>query len=229
MPLAIREIKSLGDSALVVEFKPVIDVAVHQQVLALQRGLDEAAWDAITFRTPACCSLGIGFDPGRIDQEELVARLWTLAARTDSDPQALGGRSWTVPVCYEEELGVDLPEVARFTGRSAEAVIALHLSVTYRVYMLGFLPGFAYLGTLPAELACPRRAEARTQVPAGAVAIAGQQTAIYPAVSPGGWHVLGQTSFRPFDPDAADPFRFQAGDEVRFERVSRTTFERGNA
>ena len=111
----------------------------------------------------------------------------------------------------------------------AEAVIALHLSVAYRVYMLGFLPGFAYLGTLPAELACPRRAEARTQVPAGAVAIAGQQTAIYPAVSPGGWHVLGQTSFRPFDPDAADPFRFQAGDEVRFERVSRTTFERGSA
>ena len=224
MPLDVRSIDALGDSAVVVQFEQQIDHAIHQQVIALQRALEAEALSAVTFITPAYCSLGIGLDPLQISITAFRERVRVLAANTDPASEAASVREWTIPVCYDEDLGWDLATVANQTGMTIEEVIAAHLSTGYQVFMLGFLPGFAYLGTLPPELALPRRAVARTAVPAGAVAIAERQTAIYPVASPGGWHVLGRTPFKPFDVASSEPFRFRVGDRVTFQRISYASF-----
>ena len=131
-----------------------------------------------------------------------------------------------VPVCYGGELGPDLGDVAAFAAGSAEEVIALHASVIYTVYLVGFVPGFAYMAEVNARIAAPRRASPRTAVPAGSVAIAGGQTGIYPSSTPGGWNIIGRTPVKPYDPSRAVPFLFQPGDRVRFRPVDRAEFDR---
>jgi inhibitor of KinA len=134
-----------------------------------------------------------------------------------------------VPVCYDADLAPDLAGVAAFGGCSTDEVVALHTGRVYRVYMVGFIPGFAYLAEVDPRIAAPRRATPRTAVPAGSVAIAGGQTGIYPAVTPGGWNIIGRTALKPYDPGRADSLLFHVGAEVRFRAVTRTEFERGAA
>jgi KipI family sensor histidine kinase inhibitor len=126
-----------------------------------------------------------------------------------------------VPVCYGGACGPDLAEVAAHAQASEDDVIAMHAGRTYRVYLLGFLPGFAYMASVDPRIAIPRRAVPRERVPAGSVAIAAGQTGIYPMESPGGWHLIGRTSLVPYDPDRTEPFLFRAGDQVRFHAVDR--------
>src|SRR5262249_7548668 len=135
-----------------------------------------------------------------------------------------GAVCWRIPVCYEGEFAPDLPEVARLTGLACDDVVALHSSARYHVYMLGFLPGFPYLGGLPAELALPRRGGPRGRVPAGSIAIATMLAAIYPYESPGGWHLIGTTPLRLFDLARTPPALLSPGDAVRFVPVARGAF-----
>jgi inhibitor of KinA len=132
-------------------------------------------------------------------------------------------------VCYDAALGPDLEDVAAFAACSIDEVVELHAKRTYRVYMVGFIPGFAYLAEVDPRIARPRRTAPRTAVPAGSVAIAGGQTGIYPKVTPGGWNIIGRTPLRPYDPDREDPFLFRVGDEVRFSPITREAFDRSVA
>jgi inhibitor of KinA len=129
-------------------------------------------------------------------------------------------------VCYGGDYGPDLADVASLAGMSPEEVVAVHAAVTYRVFMLGFLPGFAYMGVVDARIAAPRRANPRVRVPKGSVGIAGRQTGIYPLDAPGGWQLIGRTALEPFDIARPSPFLFKAGDCVRFVPVARTELER---
>ncbi len=142
--------------------------------------------------------------------------------------RARGGRVRLIeiPVLYGGEYGPDLPAVAAFAKRSIEDVIALHISVEYRVYMLGFSPGFSYMGLVPDEIAMPRLAAPRAKVPAGSVGIAGSQTGIYPIETPGGWRLIGRTPLRLYDPNRARPFLLEPEDRVRFVRIDRAEYDR---
>lgn len=220
------DLTPLGDSALLVRFEQRIDAEVNAQVLALHNAFDSDTVPGITFLVPAYCSLTVGFDPLVIDRHGLCRQIEAIAQAVE--PAAAGGtgRTVAIPVCYDEECGPDLPNVAAQTGLSVEEIVALHASPTYRVFMLGFLPGFAYLGTTPEPLNCSRKATARLTVPARSVAIAGRQTAIYPSSAPGGWQVIGRTHLRPFDPCRDEAFLFRAGDAVTFHAISHQEFER---
>jgi inhibitor of KinA len=131
-----------------------------------------------------------------------------------------------VPVCYEQEFGPDLADVAEAHGLDAAGVVGLHTRPTYRVFMLGFLPGFPYMGIVDEAIATARLDAPRSRVPAGSVGVAGRQTGIYPMESPGGWRIIGRTPLRPFDPAAADPFLFAAGDLVEFYAIDRDEYNR---
>jgi inhibitor of KinA len=131
-----------------------------------------------------------------------------------------------IPVCYGGELGPDLDGVAAFGSVSTDEVIALHSAPTYRVFMLGFVPGFAYMGVVDARIAAPRRPTPRVRVPAGSVGIAGVQTGIYPTETPGGWQLIGRTPVKPFDARREKPFLMKAGDSVQFYPIDRAEFER---
>jgi inhibitor of KinA len=131
-----------------------------------------------------------------------------------------------VPVCYGGELGPDLPWVAAQLGCAEADVIALHASREYRVFVVGFVPGFAYMGPVDPRLALARRSNPRTRVPAGSVAIAAGQTGIYPMETPGGWHLLGRTTVRPFDASRVEPVLFRPGDRVTFRSITRDEFDR---
>jgi inhibitor of KinA len=131
-----------------------------------------------------------------------------------------------IPVCYDAELGPDLAAVASFAGVSEADVVRVHTGATYRVFMLGFVPGFAYLGTVDERIAMPRRAAPRVRVPAGSVGIAGAQTGVYPAETPGGWQLIGRTPLKPFDPLREDPFLMKSGDAVQFFAIDRAEYDR---
>jgi inhibitor of KinA len=141
------------------------------------------------------------------------------------DAPAVAGSLVHVPVCYDEEFAPDLEVVARFAALGRSAVIDLHCSREYRVFMLGFVPGFAYMGTVDARLALPRRAEPRTAVPAGSVGVAAGQTGIYPSQTPGGWHLVGRTPLHLLSFDRPTPAMFTAGDRVRFHTVDRAAYD----
>jgi inhibitor of KinA len=161
----------------------------------------------------------------RTDYQALVARL-ERAEAGPPPPLASIRDPVSIPVCYDEDLGPDLPAVAAFAGLGPADVIRLHAGATYRVFMLGFVPGFAYMGIVDDRIAIPRHATPRVRVPAGSVGIAGVQTGIYPAETPGGWQLIGRTPLAPFDPDRPEPFLLKAGDAVRFRPIDRDEFER---
>jgi inhibitor of KinA len=169
-------------------------------------------------------SLLIDFDPLQLSHEQLSAKVCALA-----DAQRAGGerpsRVITIPVCYDAEFGPDLAQVAALANITVEEVIRLHSSATYFVYLLGFGPGFGYMVGLPPQLHVPRLATPRSHVAAGSVAIAGNQTAIYPNESPGGWRLIGRTPLRMFNPNAEPPTRFQPGDSVKFVPIDRAGFD----
>ncbi|MGH9374504.1 MAG: 5-oxoprolinase subunit PxpB, partial [Vicinamibacterales bacterium] len=160
------------------------------------------------------------------DAPWLEAEMQSVAAVAEEDVGREGALV-EVPVCYDgDDLAPDLATVAAFGGCSPEAAVTIHAAGTYRVYMIGFVPGFAYLGEVDPRIAAPRRSTPRAAVPAGAVAIAGRQTGIYPSVTPGGWNIVGRTSLKPYDAERSEPFLFRTGDTVRFVRISRDELDR---
>lgn len=207
----------LGESALTVTLGHRVDRALHDRVLNLAHRIGSARWPGIRDIVPAYSTVTLFYDPLITGYEAVAAAVRFLEPldRTEAVPPA-AGREFRFRVRYD---GPDLEEVARRTGLSRQEVIARHAAPEYRVYLLGFVPGFAYLGELDPALVLPRRAPPRLRVPAGAVAIAGEQTGVYPMATPGGWHLIGSTDAALFDPDRDQPALLAVGDRVRFEPV----------
>ncbi len=220
-------IAPLAESALLVQMGDRIDEALVGRVLALADAIDAAELHGVVDVVPSYTTLMVVFDPERADGDALAAAIRNLAVTTST--QAPAGRVRAIPVAYGGELGPDLEDVAARAGMTPDEVVRRHSGARYRVACMGFAPGFGYLLGLPPELAMPRRATPRARVPAGSVALGGDQAAVYPLTTPGGWHVLGRTPLKLFDLAAPEPIFLQPGDEVRFEPIDRATYDRLDA
>lgn len=214
-----------GDAALLVEGPAAIDPAVSSRMIALGRAMQATHGAILRDLVVGYCSLTLYFDPLAVDAAWLEAEIRQALDELEDAGEVEGGAPFDVPVCYGDDLGPDLAAVATAAGLSEQEVVARHSGRVYRVYMLGFTPGFAYMASVDDRLTLPRRPTPRTHVPAGSVAIAAGQTGIYPGETPGGWHLIGRTRVRPYDPVRPTPFLFQPGDRVRFVPVDRSTFE----
>lgn len=221
-------IEPLGDSALLVRDVDEFDSEKSlDAILRATRQLQAAAIPGVIELAPAYTTIGIFFDPARIETFDALRDSIECALAGNSDPAATRAEPATieVPVCYEAEFAPDLEEVARHAGLAPDEIVRRHASAAYRVSCVGFTPGFPYLSGLPPELATPRRASPRKEIPAGAVAIGGTQTGIYPRKSPGGWNIIGRTPLRLFDVERDPPALFRAGDSVRFRKITRAEFD----
>lgn len=226
--MADYRILPLGDTALTLEFGDRIDPALQAAVSALDQAIGDAraqgGLHGIVETMPTFRSLTVIFDPLETDHDRIAEALDALPQDDLEQSQAV--RHWRLPACYEPGFGDDLDSVAHTIGSDTAGVVRLHSGCEYVVYMLGFLPGFPFMGDLPEALRLPRRSEPRTRVPAGSVAIATGLTAIYPWESPGGWHLLGRCPVPLFDARQPAPALLQAGDRVRFEPISATEYAR---
>ena len=220
---------ALGDAAWTVEFGREISAAVNARVMDLAERIallrqDDPLFATVSDLVPTFRSLTLHFDPLLTDAEALGERLLALGQQAGSKLHE--GRRWRLPVCFEGDFAPDLPRLAEAKGLDQEAVIQRLLEAEFRVYMIGFLPGFPYMGGLPPELAMPRLASPRQRVPANSLAVAGEMCAVYPWESPGGWNLLGRTPVQLFDlKQAGQPAMLAAGDRVRWYAVSRNEYE----
>jgi len=205
----------LGDSAVLIQLGDEMEENLNRRVHALAALIEASGMNGVVETVPAYATLLIHYDPLVVSfsqfREFLREKLMQVDAVVKRKPKQV-----KAPVRYGGERGVDLEDVARQLHLQIEDVIRLHTRRTYTVYMMGFTPGFPYMGKLDNALVVPRLETPRTQVPAGTVAIAGWQTGIYPIASPGGWRLIGWTPLRLFDPQSETPFLFAPGDEVKF-------------
>lgn len=212
-----------GDTALVVEFGREVDRRVSALVLALTRRLADARLTGVVELVPTFRSLMVHYDPLVIAPADLSARLAALAAGLDAVEEP--GRLWRLPACYDPAVAPDIADVAAATGLTPAEIAALHSAETYHVYMLGYLPGFPYMGDTPPALRLPRRTDPRVKVPAGSIAIATAMTAVYGIESPGGWNLIGRTPALMWDLRRDPPALLAAGDKVRFEPIGLSDYE----
>jgi KipI family sensor histidine kinase inhibitor len=215
----IFRIYPAGDAALIIEMGRQIDLQINRQVHHLAGLLTQAKLPGIGEAVPAYASLLVHYDPAVLDYA--AARRWIeeRASQLDSAPVS-DPRRVDIPTVYGGKYGPDLAFLAEYHHIPVETAIQLHSSAVYTVYMMGFTPGFPYLGELPEGLATPRLESPRTRVPAGSVGIAGSQTGVYPIDSPGGWRIIGYTPLRLFEPQREPPALLAAGDQVRFIPIS---------
>jgi KipI family sensor histidine kinase inhibitor len=218
-------ILTAGEQGLVVELGDRIDPRINGRVYCLAVAVADENIDGVLEVVPTYRSLMIFFDPLRIERNKLVARVGALAGVADEDSRKKSpAKVVRVPVCYGGEFGPDLDYVADCNRLTAEEVVRIHSERTYPVYMMGFMPGFPYLGGMSGRIAAPRMEKPRLKVAAGSVGIAGEQTGIYPLESPGGWRIIGRTPLRLFSPASSRPFPIAAGNAVRFEPVTEEEF-----
>ena len=218
-------IRLSGDRALLVEYGEGIDPVVNEKVRTMTAFLNQNLPAGVEAVVPAYRSLSILYDPLATDPARLAKILYALEADSRADNPA-EAKIVPIPVCYGGEFGPDIGIVAEHTGLREEEIIALHSSVDYRIYMIGFTPGFCYLGGLEGRLRTPRRKTPRANLPAGSVGLAESQTGVYPVDSPGGWQIIGRTPLRLFAPLREPPFLYEAGDGIRFVPIDKTGFER---
>lgn len=212
-----------GDTAVVVEFGDQIDRAVSVAVLALARRLAEARIEGIVETVPTFRSLMVHYDPLVLPTALLIERIAELVEGLQAAPQT--GRRWRLPACYDAAIAPDLDDVAGRTGLTPAQVVECHSSTIYHVYMIGFMPGMAYLGDVPEVLRLPRRSSPRLKVPAGSLAIATLMSCVYPLETPAGWHLIGRSPV-PFLQRHPRPAALLApGDTVSFTPVSLREYE----
>lgn len=216
----------LGDRAVLITLGDSIDEATHRRVRAVTARIDAEPPPGFVDRVPAFASIAVHYEPTHVEASDdqspydvFVEHLRRLLAEVRDDllPPP---RIVEIPVCYGGDLGPDIDDVARQHGITAQEVVDMHASGDYLVYMVGFMPGFAYLGGLSPRLATPRRQTPRTAVPAGSVGIGGEQTGVYPLVSPGGWNLIGRTPLRIFDIGREEAALLATGDRVRFRPIT---------
>ena len=237
MPFSMPEqpaytIFSLGDSALTIDFCNSIDEATNQKVLSLFQSLKENPLAGIIETVPAYSSITIYYDilsalnnkPEHKTAFEVMAERIGNRLREPLPENTLSSTLLNIPVCYDHEFGLDIAELAAAKGLTASEIIRIHTAKIYNVYMLGFLPGFSYMGKVADEIAMPRKVNPRPRVEAGSVGIAGHQTGIYPLASPGGWQIVGRTPLKLFDPGNKGLTLLKPGDRVQFHSISKDEF-----
>lgn len=215
------KIFQVGDSAFCVEFGPQIDPETNQLTLRFAASLDAKKGARDIEIVPAYSSVTVYFNPLTIHRLSLIEWLEGMG-ESRTGPMEVGGRLHRIPVAYGGDCGPDLLGVARLNHLSPEKVVQIHAEQEFRVFMLGFMPGFPYCGIVPEKIRAPRLSSPRTRVPAGSVGIAGAQTGIYPLESPGGWRLIGRTPENLFNPSLSSDkmFLFKPGDRIQFFSIS---------
>jgi KipI family sensor histidine kinase inhibitor len=219
------QIRLSGDRAVLVEYGDAIDPAVNEKVRAMTALVKGSLPEGVEAVIPAYRNLSILYDPLVTSPDRILPHLLGLEARL-REIEVPEPRIVEIPVLYGGECGPDIGFVAEHGGLSVDEVIAIHAGTVYPIYMIGFTPGFCYLGGLDSRIHTPRRKTPRTLLPGGSVGIAEAQTGMYPVDSPGGWQIIGRTPLRLFAPERDNPFLYEPGDLIRFVPVSMPEYER---
>jgi KipI family sensor histidine kinase inhibitor len=219
---------SAGETAWLIELPERLDPEVNERAIEIAAAVEQASLPDVTDVVVGYRSVMVYVDPLSDHRLATRSRLDEIVARRSQKKQTLGGNV-EVPVCYGGAYGPDLDDLATFAACSAGEVVEMHTAREYRVFVVGFVPGWAYMASVDSRISAPRRSIPRLKVPAGSVAIAAGQTGIYPAETPGGWHIVGRTPVKPYDPARADPFLFHPGDHVRFRRIDEDEYRRTSA
>lgn len=209
-----------GDSALVIEFGNEISVDINKKIRKMMDDIKKENIDGIVELVPTYCSLLINYDVLKIDYNTLVEKLKTFLNNNFETAEGEEVTLVEIPTLYNDEVGPDLSYVAEHNKLSKEEVIKIHTGTDYLVYMLGFMPGFTYLGGMSEKIATPRLESPRLQIYPGSVGIAGKQTGMYPSMSPGGWRIIGRTPLKLYNPDSDTPVYISSGDYVRYVSIS---------
>lgn len=218
------DIAPLGDSAVILQFGTTIDLLSHRKIQTLSALLDKRQIPGMIEYVPAFTTITVFYNPLQVSYTELSSSLQELvSAMKDTEEQV--ARTVEIPVLYGGEFGPDLNFVAEHNGLSPQEVVDIHANGEYLVYMIGFAPGFPYLGGMSERIAAPRRESPRLSIPAGAVGIAGKQTGVYPISTPGGWQLIGRTPLALFRPHENPPSLLSAGDIVRFRPISQEEYD----
>ncbi|MBS1919658.1 MAG: 5-oxoprolinase subunit PxpB [Bacteroidetes bacterium] len=230
-PQKSYSIFSLGDAAITIDFGNIINEKINDYVLDLFHAFQQRPFSGMVDLIPAYSSLSIYYDPVKLRKSishsetafEYIKKEVVKFIEKFSWEKPLPAKVMKIPVCYDEYYATDLSRIAEIKNLEKQEIVHLHYGQTYRVYMIGFLPGFPYLGTLDEKIAMPRKPEPQ-MVKAGSVAIAGRQTGIYPLESPGGWHIIGKTPLKIFDANRESPSLLSAGDVVEFYPIDKNEF-----
>lgn len=217
-------ILNCGDSALTVQFGNEICIETGKTVRALTEALEMKKIRGIVELIPAFCALTVCYDPMLLPYKKLCRIIEKEIEKASGNSENIK-RIHHIPVLYGGDMGPDLYDVARLTGLSEAEVVSRHYAPDYMIYMLGFLPGFPYLGGLDKSIEVPRLESPRTVIPRGSVGIGGSQTGIYPLESPGGWRLIGRTPLLPYDPERENPVLYKAGDFIRFVPITKSEYD----
>jgi KipI family sensor histidine kinase inhibitor len=215
--------RPFGDTGLLLEYGHKISPDIHERVMAMTRAIRKRNINGLRAVIPTYASVLLLYEPALTNPDLLCLSIETLAKNLDEAEMDLP-RVVRIPVCYEGEFALDMADLSSAWGISPEEAIRIHSSRKYLIYMVGFTPGFAFLGGLDPKLYSPRLKTPRTKVPGGSVGIANSQTGIYSIDSPGGWKIIGRTPLNLFDPQRSDPFLYKPGDQIEFIPISQTKF-----
>jgi inhibitor of KinA len=216
------EFQPVADQAVNIDFGELIDEEINLRITSLAAAINNKRLTGVTACIPTYRSLTVAYDSALVRQSHLIECLKELITTVKTETKTR--KCWYLPVCYGGKYGVDLPASAQTLALSPDELIRLHTATCYRIYMIGFMPGFAYLGGLDARLHIPRRTAPRQSVPAGSVSIGGIQTAVGSVAAPSGWHLLGQTPVKSFDPLREQPFLFTAGEYIEFVPIKENEY-----
>ena len=223
---------SLSESAVLLSFGNTINSADHEKLMQVKKIIEQNPFKGFIETVPAYNSLAVYYNPFTVEKQhktiaasviEQVRRM--LQKAPPSINESNSSSIVSIPVCYDEEYGIDLQELSAHLQLSIDEIIQLHTNKIYKIFMIGFTPGFPYMGTVDEKLFTKRKAQPRVQVPAGSVAIAGNQTGIYPLATPGGWNIIGRSAVTVFDQQKEHPFLLKAGDQVEFASITKKEFE----
>ena len=222
----------VNESSVLLSFGSTIERSIHERMMQAKQLIEQYPFVGFIETVPAYNSLAVYYDPLQIIKSEetiaatVIGQLKNILKNESVAVDSVAEQSViTIPVCYDESFGIDLQDLSASLQLTIEEILQLHTSKLYDVFMIGFTPGFPYMGTVDERLISQRKTQPRLQVPPGSVAIAGNQTGIYPFATPGGWNIIGRTPINIFDLQKENPFLLKAGDEVKFIPVTKEVFE----